>query len=166
MAKIPPIDIDVKFNVDVEQVTPKRITIDLVSDFLGSIPDSGILDEGFDMLMAWIIKHTYYRSFRREELNWIQRRADYSISDNMNPQWKKALQDLSYAASVLDAFNARTALPKGTVVEAPDQIDPKKMLSKLNLGQFELQIWDHGMFVIWNEEDHSHQKWIDFARLN
>ena len=105
-------------------------------------------------------------AFSRAELNSIQMRAKHYANNVDNPEWKRVSEDLAWAACVNDAFVARSALPKGTAVEAPEELDSAKMLSKLNLGQFELQIWEHGMFVIWQEENHSHQKWIDFAKLD
>lgn len=141
--------------------------LDYVEKFLDEVPDQGLHQKALRILINYCNKSLLHLPFSREELNHIQRRADKLISNNeLSPKWEKAYRDLSYSCSVLDAFNARSALPKGTVVDAPEQLDPLKMLSKLNLGQFHLEIWEHGMFVIWTEENIEHQKWIDFAKIN
>ena len=163
MANLQEVDIDVNVNV-----FDKDDTLKMIKDFLAAVPEYGIANEGFDMLDQFV-RETKLRkryAFGRAELNAIQMRAREYARLGDNPEWKRAYEELAWAACVVDAFVARSALPKGTSVEAPENLDSIKMLSKMNLGKFKLQIWEHGMFVSWQEQNHSHQKWIDFAKLD
>jgi hypothetical protein len=61
--------------------------------------------------------------FTREELNRIEVRARRASRIVLNQGWKRALQDLEHAATVVDAFHARSTVPQleepGGVLEGP-----------------------------------------------
>lgn len=50
---------------------------------------------------------------KREDVQDVIRSAERQICDGMNSHWVKAYKDLSFAASVLDAFLARSTVPAG-----------------------------------------------------
>ncbi len=61
--------------------------------------------------------------FEREELWRIEQRANKEASIVVNPDWKRALEDLAYAANVVDAHIGRSS------VGVPEEIITKAVQS-------------------------------------
>lgn len=86
---------------------------ELVDNFLDSIPKEGLHQEALRKIGKFYIAHSSHFGFERSELNWIQKKADHLRSESENPKWAKVYEELSQAACVLDAFNARNIMEFG-----------------------------------------------------